>query len=346
MGEGDEEREKWMNNEYLSLHQILLLGEGDFSFALSLALSFASATNILATSLDSYDSLIKKYKRAKSNLDSLEKLGASLIHGVDATKMKLHTDLKMRKFDRIVFNFPRAGFHGTEQSLHLINKHKRLVDGFLNNASHMLRSNGEIHVNHKTSGPFCLWNIEKLASQNSLLLISCVPFKIEDYPGYNNKRGDASRCDEPFRLGKCSTFKFILSLGRKKVSTNHSRKTSEKTIPHQEERNPATNHSDSRYKPVTLFSRNVRSPVNERFREDFARIFRWYFTYVEDTFGSREERIGYHVHEAVSRGYERFTNMASGRPSSDFVIYLEELHRLSLKRIEWLKHSLENIRCS
>uniref|UniRef100_A0A803LQD3 25S rRNA (uridine-N(3))-methyltransferase BMT5-like domain-containing protein n=1 Tax=Chenopodium quinoa TaxID=63459 RepID=A0A803LQD3_CHEQI len=265
---------------------------------------------------------MKKYKRAKSNLDSLEKLGASLIHGVDATKMKLHTDLKMRKFDRIVFNFPHAGFHGTEQSLHLINKHKRLVDGFLYNASHMLRPNGEIHVNHKTSGPFCLWNIEKLASQNSLLLISCVPFKIEDYPGYNNKRGDGARCDEPFRLGKCSTFKFILSLGRKKVSSNHSRKTSEKTIPHhlyQEERNPATsiglNHSDSRYKPVTLFSKNVRSPVNERFREDFARIFRWYFTYVEGTFGSREERISYHVHEAVSRGYERFTNMASGRPS-------------------------------
>ena len=26
--------------------------------------------------------------------------------------------------------------------------------------------------------------------------IECVEFKKEDYPGYNNKRGDGSKCDE------------------------------------------------------------------------------------------------------------------------------------------------------
>ena len=64
--------------------------------------------------------LIKKYKEAKSNLENLEKLGASLLHGVDATKMKLHSDLKWRKFDRIIFNFPHAGFHGKEDDEHVI----------------------------------------------------------------------------------------------------------------------------------------------------------------------------------------------------------------------------------
>lgn len=62
------------------------------------------------------DVLIKMYKKAKSNLEALEKLGASLLFGVDATKMKLHTDLKMRKFDRIIYNFPHAGFHGKEDN--------------------------------------------------------------------------------------------------------------------------------------------------------------------------------------------------------------------------------------
>lgn len=61
-----------------------------------------------------------KYKNAKSNLDQLVNLGASLIHGLDATKMKLHSDLKMRKFDLIVYNFPHAGFHGKEDDYRLI----------------------------------------------------------------------------------------------------------------------------------------------------------------------------------------------------------------------------------
>ena len=45
--------ERWVKH-YSSSDQILLVGEGDFSFSLSLALAFGSASNILATSLDSY----------------------------------------------------------------------------------------------------------------------------------------------------------------------------------------------------------------------------------------------------------------------------------------------------
>lgn len=84
-----------------------------------------------------------------------------------------------------------------------------LVFGFFKNAAHMLRINGEVHVNHKTTPPFDTWNIEKLAEQSFLMMIECADFKQEDYPGYNNKRGHRSRCDDPFPLGKCSTFKFI-----------------------------------------------------------------------------------------------------------------------------------------
>ncbi|KAB1204486.1 hypothetical protein CJ030_MR4G018809 [Morella rubra] len=206
----EQRKEKWVKN-YSSNHQTLLVREGDLSFSLSLARSFGSASNILAYSLDSYDVLIKKYKEAKSNLQNLEKMGAYLLHGVNATRMKFHTDLRMRKFDRIVFNFPHAGFYGKEDNALLIKMHKDLVNGFFRHASCMLRANGEIHVNHKTTAPFCDWNIQELASHNSLALVECVDFKKDDYPGYKNKRGDGSKCDKAFPLGECSTFKFILS---------------------------------------------------------------------------------------------------------------------------------------
>ncbi|KAK3007288.1 hypothetical protein RJ639_015747 [Escallonia herrerae] len=50
-----EGREEKLESHYSSSHRILLVGEGDFSFSSSLAMSFASASNIVATSLDSYE---------------------------------------------------------------------------------------------------------------------------------------------------------------------------------------------------------------------------------------------------------------------------------------------------
>ncbi|KAL5714413.1 25S rRNA (uracil(2634)-N(3))-methyltransferase [Ranunculus cassubicifolius] len=218
--ESEEDEVKWLKY-YSSIHQILLVGDGDFSFSLSLANSFGSASNIVATSLDSHDTLVTKYSKATSNIAILKKLGATVIHGVDATKMKLHPDLKMRKFDRIIYNFPHAGFHGKEEQGHLIKMHRNLVQGFFKNASGMLRPYGEVHVNHKTTAPFNHWNLEELASYHLLGLIECMDFKKEDYPGYNNKRGDGARSDEPFPLGECSTFKFKIFPNMKKKKPRH-----------------------------------------------------------------------------------------------------------------------------
>lgn len=143
---------------YSSYQEILLVGEGDFSFSLCLAHSFGSASNIVASSLQSYgiisiftlfsfwivlfylithgvfskfqlwcfffgpflDKVIKMYKNGKSNLEKLKALGGTILHGVDATKLQHHPDIRTRKFHRIIFNFPHAGFYGREDNNHLV----------------------------------------------------------------------------------------------------------------------------------------------------------------------------------------------------------------------------------
>ncbi|CAN0922849.1 Heavy metal-associated isoprenylated plant protein 41, partial [Linum grandiflorum] len=160
---------------------------------------------------DGKEELMKKYKNAESNIEKLKELGAQVFHEVDATRMRLFRDLSMRKFDRIVFNFPHAGFHGPEESPSMIREHSKLVQGFFRNAAGMLRPNGEVHVSHKTTKPYCYWNLEELALGCSLALRESVKFNKKDYPWYNNKRGDGKKSDQPFNLGECKTFKFTFT---------------------------------------------------------------------------------------------------------------------------------------
>ncbi|KAG2635702.1 hypothetical protein PVAP13_2NG383903 [Panicum virgatum] len=208
--EGEEETHKAEDKSEAAVAEesILIVGDGDFSFSLALATAFGSRANLVTTSLDTYDALRGKYSKAESNIMELKRLGATVLHGVDEKKMRFHADLKSSRFDRIVFNFPHAGFKGKEDDMHMVNLHKELLWGFFFNARHLVRRYGEIHVTHKTGLPYDRWDLEHLPSRSSLAMVEKVSFRKEDYPGYNQKRGDSARCDEPFDLGACCTFKF------------------------------------------------------------------------------------------------------------------------------------------
>ncbi|XP_048527767.1 heavy metal-associated isoprenylated plant protein 41-like [Triticum urartu] len=186
---------------YSSAQSILVVGDGDLSFSLALATAFGSGEKLVATSFDSYVHLISMYIKAESNVAELKRLGATVLHGVSVKKMKKRTDLMSRRFDRIVFNFPHAGFIGKENQVHMINAHRLLVQRFF-------RPLGEIHVSHKMGQPYDRWEIEGLALEFSLSLFEMVAFRKEDYPGYNQKRGDGDRCDEEFPLRNGCTLKF------------------------------------------------------------------------------------------------------------------------------------------
>ncbi|XP_045828636.1 uncharacterized protein At4g26485-like [Trifolium pratense] len=196
--------ERWIKH-YSSCHKILLVGEGDFSFALSLARAFCSASNIVATSFDSKVSLQVKYSRATINQIELKRFGCTILHEVDALTMDQHPLLLGKIFDRIVFNFPQdIGF-----AFHKIQNHQKLVLGFLQNARKMLSRDGEVHVTLNCTHPFNKWEVVKLAKKAGLVLVKKVPFKMQEYPCYTNRRGSGLNWDGKFDVGYyCSTFKF------------------------------------------------------------------------------------------------------------------------------------------
>ncbi|XP_010540158.1 PREDICTED: uncharacterized protein At4g26485-like [Tarenaya hassleriana] len=199
MGEGTE---KWIEH-YSSKQKILLVGEGNFSFSLSLARAFGSAANVTATSLDSRGKLERDYgTEALTNIEELKGLGCTVMHGVNVRIMSRHVNLCSKRFDRIIFNFPHAGFDiiGKEYDSSTIKKHQGLVRGFLENARRMIDVDGEVHITHKTTDPFSRWDIEDLAEEESLCLVKKVPFYKWDYPGYVNKRGSGSKCNSTFLL--------------------------------------------------------------------------------------------------------------------------------------------------
>ncbi|KAI5332587.1 hypothetical protein L3X38_022716 [Prunus dulcis] len=173
--------------------------------------AFGLAVNMVATSLDSRESLMLKYSKALSNVKELEARGCIVLHEVDVHSMSQHPFLIRLRFDRIIYNFPHAGYllgpFSSERNRFQIWFHQDLIRGFLKNALELLTAIGEIHVTHKTTFPFSEWKIVELAHEVGLYLVDEEPFSLWDYPGYENKRGDGM-CDQTFPVGMCSTFKF------------------------------------------------------------------------------------------------------------------------------------------
>lgn len=102
---------------FTATDNILLIGEGNFSFARALALhpppelEFLPASNIIATAYDSEEECYAKYPEAKEIVGALREKGVIVLFRVDATKLEKVSALKERTFDRIVWNFPHAGLY-------------------------------------------------------------------------------------------------------------------------------------------------------------------------------------------------------------------------------------------
>lgn len=98
--------------------KIMLIGEGNFSFARSLVLDPPAVlqdlppNNITATAYDSEEECYSKYPESKEIVSFIRSKGVEVIFGVDGTRLEKHSKLKGRRWDRIVWNFPHAGGFG------------------------------------------------------------------------------------------------------------------------------------------------------------------------------------------------------------------------------------------
>ncbi|KAJ7418426.1 ferredoxin-fold anticodon-binding domain-containing protein 1-like protein [Pitangus sulphuratus] len=90
----------------MGLRRVLLLGEGNFSFAASLC--GARATHVVATCYESEEDASRRGGAARS-IRRLRESGAEVVFSVDCTKLKDYFSPEKREFDCIYFNFPHCG---------------------------------------------------------------------------------------------------------------------------------------------------------------------------------------------------------------------------------------------
>ncbi|KAG5635254.1 hypothetical protein H0H81_011923 [Sphagnurus paluster] len=123
--------------------KILLVGEGNFSFARALvcdpppALQGLPPRNLTATAYDSEEACYEKYDDAREIVAGLRERGVQVVFGVDATRLERTAPLKGRTWDRVVWNFPHAGKGITDQDRNILSN-QVLILGFLRSASKIL----------------------------------------------------------------------------------------------------------------------------------------------------------------------------------------------------------------
>jgi 25S rRNA (uracil2634-N3)-methyltransferase len=211
--------------------RILLVGEGDLSFARSLATSFGDGSNITATTLDSLSFVLEHYGNGYRNVQALQALGATVLHEVDATRANL------KLTDVYVFNFPHPGWldepsrnrrgarFGDEKCDRQIRRHRNLLAGFFDNLQRLLPrdSTARVYITTKVLGAVDdsashrdMWNVPDVGRARGFSLIEERSFSASTYPGYLNKYGTYKRpdyklcIDESFPMGDAATRVFGL----------------------------------------------------------------------------------------------------------------------------------------
>ena len=155
--------------------RIVTIGDGDFSYSLSLARFFDTKAKkkLVCTSHESLKSILATYPTSPAILEELAALKVTVMHEVDATALQASLTSRLpksKRFDVVVWNFPcvRAD-RGADGQVDEIDNNITLLRNFFTNVGDILRSKdgsvGEVHVTHKTLEPFCWWDITKIAAE-------------------------------------------------------------------------------------------------------------------------------------------------------------------------------------
>lgn len=191
--------------------RILLIGEGDLSFAASLV-RHHRCTNVTATVLEKDPAeLAEKYPEhhaaevletigdiedaADDDIDEddfdedgeLRERNNRVVYNIDATK-PLPATLTRPPPDRILFNFPHVGGRSTDVNRQVRYNQELLVSFFQRAALPALAPGGSIVVTLFEGEPYTLWNVRDLARHAGLQVERSFRFHAEAYPGYRHAR--------------------------------------------------------------------------------------------------------------------------------------------------------------
>lgn len=145
-------------SEVVEGERVLLLGEGNFSFAASLVSLAVSSLRLHCTSFDSLSALKERYPEVSHFLRVLAaKEGVVLEHGIDATA--LHRHYPGHSFDQVVFNFPHLGVEDCRL-------HSSLLAHLLHSSRAVLRPGGSVHISLSSdqSSRWRLFEVSPMAS--------------------------------------------------------------------------------------------------------------------------------------------------------------------------------------
>ncbi|XP_074704814.1 ferredoxin-fold anticodon-binding domain-containing protein 1 isoform X1 [Strix aluco] len=168
------------------VRRVLLLGEGNFSFAASLC--GAAGTHVVATCYENEEEVSGRGRAAES-IRRLRERGAEVVFSVDCTKLKDYFLPEKREFDCIYFNFPHCGRKAG------VVKNRELLAHFFHSSAEVLTEDGEVHValcSGQGGTPadqprrewHNSWQIVAVAAGAGFILSNVHPFRAETIHGY------------------------------------------------------------------------------------------------------------------------------------------------------------------
>ena len=179
--------------------EILLVGEANFSFTISLADYCKNRSLITTTCYESLDDLKRIFgeKQIEANFSLLNSLNVNKIFfNVDATSIHENLELTKAKYSKIIFMFPHACCKKTNLKLN-----RKLLEGFLLSSKLLLKENGcvyvtlargqggskfDVNLNPTSEQANDNWQLVQIANSCGYLLTECYKFDSNRFQYYKS----------------------------------------------------------------------------------------------------------------------------------------------------------------